>query len=259
MIYKNHYLTSVILRVDFASPEETLKQALSAKVKNTCVKYFPIFEDRKVEERQVLVNNKPSAKNTIISTEEMSEWYFFGKEREKRLCITHSYMFVDFKEYKTFAEFKAQFFEVLDELITAYPTININRVGLRYIDQIELPTEKRIKKNWGSYWSRYLNTSLLQGLLFADNDAAITRHMSSLEMNYGEHMLRFQYGIYNEDYPAPNKKNKYILDTDIYSLGLFSVDEVKESVDSYHQQAKDWFEKSIKVPLREKMGVTEQK
>lgn len=255
MAYKNHYLKNVILRVDFVSPEEMLKQSLLPEVKNICVKHFPIFEELKIETHQVQISREGSTVKNDVCLEKISEWHFFGKDRNNELVITHSNMFVNFKEYESFADFKSQFFMILDKLVKAYPNIKINRVGLRYIDQIELASDKKVRKSWRNYWNKYLNTHLLQGLLFADNDMAITRHMSTLEMNYGDHMLRFQYGIYNEDYPAPNKKNSFVLDTDIYAHGLFSTDEVKDSVDVYHQQAKNWFEKSIKAPLRNKMEV----
>lgn len=257
MPYKKHFLTNVILRVDFVSPEETIKQTLLPDVKNTCVSYFPIPEERKVETQQVLVNNQPSMQNTVISKENLIEWHFFGTEREKELCITHQCMFVDFKEYKTYDDFKAQYFDILEKLMSSYPTLKINRVGLRYIDKIVLQGDKNARKSWGTYWNRYLNSNLVQGLSFADDDNSISRNMGSLEMNYGDHMLRFQYGVYNEDYPAPNKKNEFVLDTDIFSTGIFGIDEIQEMTDKFHAKAKDWFEKSIKAPLREKMGVVD--
>ena len=79
--------------------------------------------------------------------------------------------------------------------------------------------------------------------------------MASIEMNYTDCMLRFQYGIFNSDYPAPNKKREFILDTDVYSVGLYTMEEIADQIDAFHDRAKNWFEQSIKQPLRIKMGV----
>ena len=66
MQYINHYLSDVIFRIDFVSPEESLKQSLSSEVKNACVKYFAIPENRQVETQQVIVTNNPGVQNTVI-------------------------------------------------------------------------------------------------------------------------------------------------------------------------------------------------
>ena len=255
--YKNHYLTNAILRIDFVSLEESLKESLKPEVKNICTKYFPISENRQVEFKQVRVNNGIPQADNLIKLEKNMEWHFLGIRREKEITISSKAVVMNFKEYKTFDDFKNQFFEVFDVLTQHYPDIKINRIGLRYVDQIKLPLEKRKRKSWSSYWGKYINSCLVKNLQFVDDDLAITRGMNSIEMNYGNYMLRFQYGIYNEDYPAPNKKNIFILDTDVYSMGLFSIDDTKILVDIYHQQAEKWFEKSIKQELRKKMEAIE--
>lgn len=254
MAYRNHFLTDVILRVDFLAPVEAIKTELVASVRAACAKSFPIFEARNVETQEVVVSNIPGNQNTVINSQKSTEWHFWGKGREKELTITHNCMFVNFKAYSSYEELHKEFFDVFSALLSAYPSIKINRMGLRYINQINLLTEKTNRKNWSSYWSRYINSALVQSLAFADDDLGITRHMSSIEMNYGDYMLRFQYGIFNPDYPAPNKKQQFIIDTDVYSAGLFSAEEVQQAISVYHEKAQEWFEKAIKTPLRTRMG-----
>lgn len=255
MQYINHYLSDVIFRIDFVSPEESLKQSLSSEVKNACVKYFAIPETRQVETQQVIVTNNPGVQNTVINKEQLSEWHFFGTEKEKELCITNTCMFVDIKRYLSFDDLKQQFFDILDALIKAYPAIRINRVGLRYINTIDLPAEKKARKSWHNYWSKYINEALIKGLSFPDEDGALSRQMNSTEMNYSDHMLRFQYGIYNADYPAPIKKNVFVLDTDVYAVGLIDIDDLKTYADRFHEHIISWFERAIKAELKDKMGV----
>lgn len=255
--YKDHFLTNVILRIDFVSSEDQLKQELNPNVKATCIKHFPILEERKVEIQEVQINNNQDGNNTIINQESSFEWHFFGKNREKELAITSKCIFVDFKDYSNFTDFKSQFMEVLKHLIDVYPSIKLNRIGLRYIDQIALSLDKIVQKDWLSYWKKYISAPLLQGLSFPEENDFIARYMSIIEMNYGDHMLKFQYGIHNEDYPAPNKKPVFILDTDIFSVGLYNTEDLDKLLNIFHEKAKKWFEKSIKSELRKKMGLVE--
>ena len=257
MRYAHHFLSDVILRVDFVSSEDSLKQAISSEVKNVCVKHFAIPEDRQIETRQVIVTNNPGAQETIINKEQFYEWHFFDTKKEKELCITNSCMFTKVGRYYSFDDLKQPFFEILETLMQAYPTIKFNRVGLRYVNQINFQTEKRTQKDWYKYWGKYISDPLIRGLSFPDEAKNISRNMNSIEMNYGEYMLRFQYGIFNPDYPAPIKKNTFVLDTDVYATGLIEAEDVKPYANRFHEQVINWFEKAIKAALREKMGAEE--
>lgn len=258
MQYENHFLTDAIIRIDFTSPIEPIKSSLAADVRNCCIKYFPLVEERNIETQEVVVNNGPNGQSTTVNKEQMKEWHFWGKTRGSELCVASNCLFVNYKsDYVSYNKFIEPFSEVLSQIVSSYSEIRINRIGLRYIDQISLPLDKKPRKDWMTYWKKYINNSLINGLQFVDQDAAICRHMNSIEMNYGDYMLHFQYGIFNEDYPAPNKKNQFIIDTDVYTTGLFDASDVLGYTTKFHKQVKYWFEKAIKDDLRKIMGVVE--
>lgn len=256
MHYRNHYLTNVILRIDFVSSISELKTHLQKEISDVCIKYFKIMEEKKLESKQVIVSNNPALQDKIVNIEKLSEWHFFGLRREKELVITDKCIFVDYKKgYTTFEDMKNPFFEILGILKKTYSELGIKRIGLRYIDQISL--EYEVTENWFDYWKRYINEDLLHNLKFAEMQKYISRNMSTLEENFGTYFLRFQYGIFNTDYPSPNKKNTFILDTDVYYDGIIDKDEVEEKVSLFHDEANKLFEKSISEELREKMGKIE--
>ena len=76
-----------------------------------------------------------------------------------------------------------------------------------------------------------------------------------IELNYGESMLRFQYGIFNKDYPAVNKQYSFLLDTDVYAQGVFEIHDLKLKLSEFHSKAKDIFEEAITDELRKKMEI----
>ena len=78
--------------------------------------------------------------------------------------------------------------------------------------------------------------------------------MNLIETDYGDFNVRFQYGIFNSDYPAINKKKVFVLDTDVYATGIFEYDECDQYIINFHQKAKNYFEKSIRESLKIIMG-----
>ena len=254
MSYKKHFLTDVIFRTDFVSAEESLNLDVVPAVKEACARSFPILERRDAEMQNISITaNGEEEIKTVVKNEKQVEWHFWGKDREKELVIAPNCMFINSKSYDSFENLKSQFLEIFHEVQANYPLVKINRIGLRYINQIDLLSEKVSRKSWSSYWGKYISKDLIQSLKFIDNEKALARHINTIEMNYEDYMLRFVYGIFNQDYPAPNKKQVYILDADVSSVGLFTEEELNSAADNFHQKAKDWFERSITQALRTKM------
>lgn len=255
MPYKNHYLTNVILRIDFLTPVSELKNQLNKEISDVCTQFFPIKEERKLQTKQVVVSNDPELKNTVVNTENLSEWHFFDLKREKELCITDKCILVDFRKYTSFNDLKTPFMNIFEVLSNTYTEVGIKRVGLRYIDQIALDYEP--VDNWFNYWKQYINDDLLYSLKFVENQKNISRNMNTIEENCGTYNFRYQYGIFNTDYPAPNKKNTYILDTDVYYDGILDKEDMKKNIEIFHDEAKKLFERSITDELRRKMEITD--
>ncbi|WP_446786816.1 TIGR04255 family protein [Macellibacteroides fermentans] len=253
-LYKKHYLTNVILRVDFLTPIEQLTMAIDPKIKELCAKYFPIAEEKLVEDQEIEIINDGNSQKTAINKKQRYEWIFWGKNREKQLTLTENCLIVDMREYLSFKDLKEQFFDILFLLVAIYPEVKMNRIGLRYIDQIDLDGEKGNRGDWSKFWKKYIDPKLLQSIQFANEENRIARQMNLIEMNYDEFMLRFQYGIFNEDYPAPNKKYLFVLDTDVYSVGVYDCTEIETLLNEFHKKTIEWFERSIKDALRIKMG-----
>ena len=257
--YKKNFLEHAILRVDFSSQIEKLKEEINIDVKNKCMEFFPVFETQKIHKKEISVKNTPEGNPDITNKEtEDTFWNFFNPQRNRQLAISSNFVHVDYKDYLDFENFGTPFCEVLTELLRKYPDIKPNRLGLRYVDKIRIPDLKKQGRTWGSYWKKYIAQNLLCGINFADDEGNLSRQMNSIEMNYDEDfMLRFQYGIFNEDYPATNKRTIFTIDTDIYSMKLFTLEEIRENIIIFNKKAEQWFEKSIKDPLREIMGKSE--
>jgi len=250
MAYPKNYLKHVISRIDFLSPQNSLKNSIPASITQAIKELFPIPEPREVFESEL----KLSSSSVEVEEKQMAkfmEWNFFGKNREKRLCIGQKFMFVEFKIYTSFNDFGNHFSKVLNSLFDAFKDLQVERFGLRYINKIETNAEDA---NNLFNWNEYLNDNLLSIFNIPDKKTKIVRAFHNLEINYEDFILRFQYRMYNPDYPASIKKKQFILDYDAYMTGILDKEDILENLSVFHEEIEKLFEKSITDNLRAKMN-----
>ncbi len=239
--YSKNFLTEVIVRVDFPSPVQELMTHLPKKLRQVSLKKFPLAEPNTIiaEELQVIPTKTPTKPISL------TEWTFHSIDRDRTLAITSQALFVRFTKYSTYEDLKEDFFAPLQELFTQYPETLIKRLGLRYINNIEIPNGDPFD------WQDLINSKMLTIFDLYPDIKSISRAFQILEFNFTNLYLRFQYGIHNPDYPAPIKKRIFVLDLDAYQQGLLSLDEVKHGLDDLHSKDQELFEISITNQLRD--------
>lgn len=245
--YQRNYLKQVIARIDFLSPLASLKEDLPREIGDISKEFFPIPEPKEVTGQEVLFGPQPD--QVERKQTHLTEWHFFGKEREKHLLITQEYLFVEFTNYTSFELFSDHFMSVVDALFSAFGDLQIKRMGLRYINNIELSGSNKFS------WQPYLNRNLLSIFKAAPDQSKISRAFHSLDLNLSDFTLRFQYGMHNPDYPAPIRRKVFVLDYDAYTTGILSKDEVHGNLPIFHDQIEKLFENSITDKLRGMMDV----
>ena len=252
-MYKKNFLTDVIVRIDFANPELSIKNELNPNVSEFCLKAYPIKEMVVNQKNDVIITkdiNNPQEIKTTVNKEEIREWHFFEKNRKKEITIAYNCLIISIKEYVSFQELKNEFIGIMNVLCLNYKNIKINRVGLRYINQIDLENVDESIDSWADFWKKYINSALVSGLSFDGASKYLSRYLNLIEMNHDAYMVRLQYGIYNVDYPAKNKKLSFLLDTDVFAIGLYDYNEINDMIVSFHEKAKDIFEKAITDQLK---------
>ncbi len=252
-MYKSNFLSEVILRVDFAQELTSLDDGIRTEVHQVCLKNFPVQSKKISTENYINISQDKQLETKVINK---PEWHYVDINNEKEIIISQNCFLILYKKYINFNNAYNEFIEILKPLLSCY-NVKINRIGLRYVDTIKIDIGSTFK-DWRTYWKKYIASDLVYSLNFNNCSENLARCFNSIETNYSTHMLRFQYGIYNEDYPAKNKKPYFILDTDVYSMGLFEFNDIKEDLKAFHTKAKDWFESSITPLLRSKMGIYEE-
>lgn len=241
--YRHTFLASVIARVDFASPIPLPPKGPPRKLVDVVAEHFPIPEHRITNRRHVEIS--PSGtKETNKST---TEWVYHGKDREKDTCLSDDYMYVQYNKYKSYAQLRSEFLDTLNTLFETYDDLQVKRLGLRYVNKIEL------EENTPTDWSKHLSQDLLGAFRLADSPTTVARVFSVMDFNYGDFSLRFQYGMPNPDYPSVICKKLFILDWDVFCTLLLRKEDVAERLDLFYSKVNSAFEQVITENLRKIM------
>lgn len=149
--YRKPFLKEVITRLDFVSPLLKVEKTLPIELTKVISPIFPIPEPRKFIAKDLQV----SPQETKEKIKGGIDWFFHGKEREKTLCISPTFIWIQYTVYDSFDSLKNDFFPIVGALFDISNDLQVNRFGLRYINSIEL------QENNTYDWNEYLDEKLL--------------------------------------------------------------------------------------------------
>ena len=251
--YAKNFITQVILRADFVSGTVPMVQPEAFLL--NAAEDFPVRNRQNRTKSEVHIRKTPQGPARDTHTINFVENNFWSEDKSRRLAVCSEYLFLEERSYEGYAPMREQFLDVLDAAAAQYPSMKIRRLGMRYINEIKLPEQDAGLGLGADFWQRYINPLLLGGLRFAANDGALARHMCSTELNYGVDRATIRYGIFNNDYPKPNRRRQFILDMDAYTMAVLTPDAAPGKLDDYHNAALSVFEAAITDALRSRMGM----
>lgn len=242
--YSKTFLKDVILRVDFATPLVSLAKKLPSKLSKAALARFPVAEPQKVMAQELQF----SATGAVSSnSREETQWVYFGKDREKNIVIAPAVLVMRTGVYSTYEDMVDNFFSVFNVLAAIEPDMVISRVGLRYVNVIELPDGSPLD------WDGYVDDSLLGVVRGAYRKQNLSRAFHILEYAFDSINLKCQFGIANPDYPALVKRRQFVIDVDAHSAVSHDVDALRPVVDDAHAVIQDFFESAIAGETRRLM------
>ena len=250
--YSKNFLTQVIMRADFVRgtvPLTTAPENLPAELTDE----YPLRTAQNRVKNEVRIQKTPQGPARTTNSIPFTEFSYASQDKTRRLVLCSEHMFLEARVYPGFDAMRETFMTALDSLAETGPQLKISRLGLRYIHEIRLPEAEAGPGLGADFWEHYINPLLLGGLRFAANDGALARHMCSTELNYGNDRATIKYGIFNNEYPKPNRKREFVLDIDTFCIGTLTVGETERKLRDFHRAACDVFETAITDKLRERL------
>ncbi len=251
--YAKNFITQVILRADFVSgtvpfagpiPEELLP----------VLENYPQRNDLNRTRTDVQMLKTPQGPVKDSRTITFLEHNFWTEDKTVHGALCSEYVFLSQKQYDGYLPFRDDFLDLLEATANQFPDLRIRRLGFRYVNEIKLPEADAGPGLGADFWEHYINPWLLGGLRFAANDGALARHMCTTELNYGTDRATIRYGIYNGEYPKPNRRREFVLDVDTFSTTEITPASSAAKLDNYHRAACQVFEAAITDQLRARMG-----
>lgn len=243
--YKRNFLDKVVFRVDF----EAIELGKLSGFSKTLETQYPFQEQKRAQSRAMKID---LLKGTIIENEgdSVNTWEFWSATRKKKLTISPTSLFIEYlgQSYTDKKELLTDVKDVVSPFLTRFGITTLNRIGLRYINNINLNS---IKKDFE--WKDYISAHLLGGIsVVGQTKTRLSRAMTQVEIKYTNEDLRFKYGVWNVDYPNENTRNEFILDMDCYSrFPIESNDEIEVIIERYNANIQAIFEKSITNKFRD--------
>ena len=251
--YAKNFITQVVIRADFISGTAPIAGQLPEGVLLALENY----PERNVLNRsrtEVRVQKTPQGPVRDSRTINFPEHNFWTAGKNLHAAVCSEYVFVSQRQYEGYVPLRDTFLELLDAMAAQFPGLRIKRLGMRYVNEIKLPEIDAGTGLGADFWEHYVNPLLLGGLRFAANDGALARHMCTTELNYGTDRATIRYGIFNSEYPKPNRRREFVLDTDTYCQGSLTAAEAAAKLDDYHAAACQVFEAAVTDALRTRMG-----
>ncbi len=238
--YTHSFLKETIFRRDFAAEIPAIAKGLPKSLTSVIDPLFPIAEPRQYIGKELLITATSSKQRNESGT----DWLFHSIEKDITLTVSKGSIIFSFKRPMPFERMKSLFIPVTEAAVTNYGDVQFRRLGLRYINEVVLPELEPLK------WNKYINAALLTPLSFPMEDEPVARMFNNIEINFGDMMLKFRYGIFNPDYPAQVRRKNFILDYDAYVQAPQTLDDIKKNVEKCHTKIKPWFERSVTNELR---------
>jgi len=245
--YKTNYLTQVIAQIQVVNPLATADRAPEKGLSELIVKSFPVEQHKNVQQSQLLITPEGTAAASTKLTRILT---YFAQQRKKQVQITEDALTLIYHSFRSSQPFKRDFLSLVDRVFEVYPDVQVKRLGMRFIDDIDLKSEKN-----PTDWRQYLNPNLLGAFDLAPDRGNIIRAFHVLEWKQGDVFVRFQYGMHNPDHPAPIRQKLFRLDTDAYVSGLLTLDAIKDYWQTLHEAAHLTFESVITDDFRKHLGI----
>lgn len=247
--YRMNFLSKVILRADFNTQPLTVtaERPIFSDIAETI---FPHASSTPLVEMHV---NMTQEGGEVVQRVTGTVWNY-RKKADGTAVVSFSNNYVSLEygpgDYTTFDSFFAEFTTLLNALRQRYNLQLIDRIGLRYINEIRLPGKAL---EWDGILRPDLVAATVQALPM--QKGRMLRSMHQVIQQHGEDVLVFNYGIFNPDYPSPAVQRNFVIDIDCARQGAIPVIEALDCVRTLNDLASDTFESCIEDGLRTTMGV----
>lgn len=248
MHYQKNFLTKIVLRLDFGEIL-ALRGEAKPEFSDRIQTLYPIAIGKPTSTLSVTVGPKGSGIQQEITG--MLWEHRKAENGTKVVSLSPTLLSVEYgqNDYDHFPPFRAEVEHVFGALQSLYQVTQVNRIGLRYINEISLQQGNALD------WDNLIKPGLITSVKACLPDSmTMVRSFHQLQAQRDNLTTIFNYGLYNPDYPNPLARRQFVLDYDCFRADTLAT-EVMQTLDSLNDICEAMFEASIEEGLRSQMGV----
>lgn len=250
MQYTKNSLSCVIFRIDFLNPFNVEDELLD----KSCMDIYPVKQNETVNEHNVKTVFNEKGEMAV----ERNDTTYINKKYSNRtltrlITVSPKCVLTKVTDYTSYDDIRTTFTRVFDAIRKSNPEAIISRIGMRYINQIDLSNHKR------NTWKNYIKPALFESVYNSSIESALqskTQHLTELIID--DYRVRCVTGLFNPDYPAAIKRNVITLDYDAFIQGNVDASDAVQYLDKFHNTIEKLYEDSIGAKQREQMGIIEE-
>lgn len=249
--YKKDYITNFIIRFDYNDINESILEELQTIFEKQYK--FVINETRMVETGKIKVDFK-NKESEIESAGMKKEFLLFNIERTERLKFSKDTFIYETIKYTSYDEIKDKVREFVDIVNKNGNEEVFNRIGMRYINNIELPFTK---KEEIFDWTDYIDEKIWNNNQFLDIKnilQKITVQEFKSKNEDSNVIFRLQTGIPNPNKPAEIINKRFLIDIDGYTMNIEKMNKALNKLQDIHDELSEIFDKCIGVNLEKIMN-----
>lgn len=228
-ILLNNKISQFILRIDLTPDTKVDFKRLAEDLKSEYSSY----------KTELHVNYNINIQKVEINKEDFVT-YILGKNPSVVLKIDsfNKSIIIESLMYSDSSIYKNRLKKII-EVLKSYPIdVLSQRIGMRFINTYACERPNGI--------SKIFNTVESKAIINAISKQNIARAMIVEEFQNESNLTRVQYGVPNKFYPSAIASYDMVLDIDVCSGGVESIDTWEETIDGYNHQAYDTFISYIK-------------
>jgi len=245
--YKTNFLENVIFRIDYSPILRMIKETPADFQTQIKGKFPRLREETIVELSRNFTKKSDAESQDYKETQIRPLWRFFSKAQTQKVELPCNNLVVEFYKYSHFEEFRDSVEYVCRSFSEIYQSVDLKRLGLRYINHIVL------EKGNPFDWKNLVNPSLTHFVdNFFDDKKDLAKALSRTTINKEDFGMNFLWGWHNTEFPSKIARREFILDYDCYTNDV-EEQNVVNLIEKFHDQIHSYFEESIGDDLRKIM------
>jgi uncharacterized protein (TIGR04255 family) len=217
-VFKKPAVREVACEVRFAPRLRVIPEVW--RIQDTLAELYPQVGDEQV----------PSGPNRLVQA------YVFADPQNRRLIkVSQENLVIIFNSYTNFEDFKEEALTRISDFSRQFDVGTFQRVGLRYVNHIELPGEDPARM-----LLKFVNAPVNFNRIEV---GAIEQFLIEFKLRAGAHRLTVRGALI--PVPTPERYALYILDLDCYSFGPRDRESLPQLLDEFHHEIQVEFLKHI--------------